>query len=64
MELSWDENKRLIILAARGLDIADAGQIFERENLTEPDLRFDYGEDRFLTFGFIKNRLCALVWTI
>jgi uncharacterized protein len=63
MNFSWDENKRLIILRERGLDFADAHQIFEGVHIDELDSRFAYGEPRYLTFGFLAGRICAVVWT-
>ena len=63
MKLSWDEAKRQRTLADRGLDFGKAQQIFDGDHLNAADTRFDYGEMRILTFGFIENRLCALVWT-
>ncbi len=63
MKLSWDENKRLTTLAVRGLDMADATQIFGERHVTFLDDRFDYGEIRYLTFGFLGTRLCVVVWT-
>ena len=63
MKLSWDEAKRQKTLADRGLDFADAKQIFDNEHLDALDTRFNYGETRILTLGFIRSRLCALVWT-
>ena len=63
MTFSWDENKRLLVLKERGLDFADAHQIFDGIHVDEPDDRFDFGEARFVTFGFLTGRICAVVWT-
>lgn len=63
MELSWDEAKRLKILSERALDLADAHQIFVGFHLDELDERFDYGEERVVTTGYLNDRLCVLVWT-
>ena len=32
-------------------------------NYTTEDLRIDYGEKRYISFGLINNRLCVVVWT-
>jgi uncharacterized protein len=63
MLLSWDEVKRQKILQDRGLDMADAIHVFNSLSATERDNRLDYGEERFVTFGFLNQRLCAVVWT-
>ena len=63
MKLSWDEAKRRITLADRGLDFAWAAEAFVGDTTTSEDLRFEYGEKRLVSFGYIKGRLCVLVWT-
>ncbi|MCW2380995.1 MULTISPECIES: BrnT family toxin [unclassified Sphingobium] len=63
MKISFDPAKRDKTLAERGLDFADAGQVFAGPTFTLPDLRQDYGEDRFQTYGLLDDRLVMLVWT-
>jgi len=63
MKLSWDEAKRRATLDERGLDFAWVAELFAGEELTSEDVRFDYGEKRFVSFGFVHRRLCAVVWT-
>ncbi|MFN0114659.1 MAG: BrnT family toxin [Paracoccaceae bacterium] len=31
--------------------------------MTRADLRRDYGEERFITVGFLDNRLVVVAWT-
>ncbi len=47
----------------RGLDFADAGKLFEGRTITIVDDRFDYGEERFVSYGRIDGVGIALVWT-
>ena len=63
MKLSWDEAKRQATLEERGLDFAFAAELFAGDELTSEYVRFDYGERRFISFGFVHARLCAVVWT-
>jgi uncharacterized protein len=65
MKLSWDEAKRKITLEARGLDFARAGELFDVSNFNYviEDMRHDYGEKRYISFGMIAERLCVVVWT-
>ena len=63
MEISFDENKRALILKERGLDFADAGQIFEGPEFTDQDFRFDYPEPRFQTYGLLDGRMIMIAWT-
>lgn len=63
MEVTFDPAKRQVTMEQRGLDFADAAQIFEGPQLTLEDDRFDYPEPRFQTYGLMNDRLVMLVWT-
>jgi len=63
MKIEFDPDKRNATLEARGLDMADVGKVFECAHMTFPDVRFDYGEDRFVSVGFLKGRMVVLAWT-
>jgi uncharacterized protein len=63
MAISFDSDKRDWTLVARGLDFADAEKVFAGLTLTLPDLRRDYGEPRFQTYGLLEERLVMVVWT-
>jgi uncharacterized DUF497 family protein len=64
MQLEFDIAKRSKTLAARGLDFARAGEIFDGVHLTGKDTRQEYQEDRFITVGHLESRLVVLVWTL
>jgi uncharacterized DUF497 family protein len=61
--VSFDPGKRAATLKHRGLDFADAGLVFAGRTVTIPDIRRDYGEDRFITAGHLSGRCAVLVWT-
>ena len=63
MGYEWDENKRVKNIAKHDLDFADAWQIFDAPMLVDFDNREDYGETRFIGFGFLKNFVVAIVFT-
>jgi uncharacterized protein len=63
MKIEFDPAKRQAIIKARGLDMADAGQVFEGSTLTVEDDRQDYGETRNITVGHLDGRMVVLVWT-
>ena len=63
MVVEFDENKRRFTLDVRGLDMARAGEVFAGATLTVADDRKDYGEDRFITIGFLDGNMVVLVWT-
>jgi uncharacterized protein len=61
--IEFDEQKRLQTLLERGLDFARAGEVLNTTSHTVEDLRRSYGEARFITLGFLDDRLTVLVWT-
>ena len=63
MEIEFDPAKRAAILQIRGLDMARAPDVFAGATLTVEDNRKDYGEPRYITIGFLSNRMVVLAWT-
>ena len=63
MKIEFDAVKRVLTLETRGLDMAQAGELFAGETLTVQDSRRDYGEPRFLTIGFLSGRMVVVAWT-
>lgn len=63
MELEWDEAKRQRTRKERGLDFADVVRFEFEHAITLPDLRRDYGEERFNSMGYLDGVLCSLCWT-
>ena len=63
VRIEFDPVKRLRTLDARGLDMAEAGRVFDGPAMTFPDMRFAYGEARFVTVGFLSGRMVVLAWT-
>ncbi|MBK9348054.1 MAG: BrnT family toxin [Burkholderiales bacterium] len=60
MNLTWDEPKRQAALADRGIDFADAQQVFARCLYEFEDIRHDYGECRMICIGFLADRLMVV----
>ena len=63
MPIAFDAAKGAATLAARGLDMARAGEVFAGATLTVEDDRRDYGEERFITIGVLDGTMVVLVWT-
>lgn len=63
MKLSYDPAKRAATLAERGLDFEDAPKLFAGPTYTAEDDRFDYGETRYITYGYVDDRAVVMVWT-
>ena len=63
MRITFDPAKRAATLAHRGLDFAEAAEVFAGAHATAPDDRRDYGEPRFITAGHLRGRFVVIVWT-
>ena len=63
MRITFDAVKRNKTFIERGLDFARAGEIFEGLTITMPDQRQEYGEARFITAGWLDERIVIVVWT-
>jgi uncharacterized DUF497 family protein len=61
--ITFDPAKRGLTLKHRGLDFARAGEVFAGRTITVLDSRFDYGETRFTTAGYLDDRMVVMVWT-
>jgi hypothetical protein len=63
MKVTFDPAKRDRTLRERGLDFADAAEVFAGSTLDGSDNRRDYGEPRVITVGFLRGRMVVVVWT-
>lgn len=63
MKIEYDEAKRRKTMQERGLDFADAAEVFAGPVLEAPDERANYGEPRYITMGLLRQRVVVLVWT-
>lgn len=63
MKITFDPTKRASTLRDRGLDFADAVEVFVGKALNIPDERRDYGEPRIITVGLLRGRMVIVVWT-
>jgi uncharacterized protein len=64
VKISFDPAKRARNLARHGLDLAEAGPVVDGlASLTQYDDRWDYGEDRWVSTGWLRGVLVVCVWT-
>lgn len=63
MRFSWHEPKRQTTLKKRGLDFAQAEQVFMGPIFTFEDDRQDYGEERWVTLGLLREKVVVIVHT-
>jgi uncharacterized DUF497 family protein len=64
MVITFDPVKRAKNLYDRQLDFLDAEIVLSGPVFTIEDNRFDYGEQRFQTVGFLAGRMVMVVWTL
>jgi uncharacterized DUF497 family protein len=63
MKITFDPAKRDATLAERGLEFADAAQVFAGMTLEVEDTRRDYGEKRIICYGYLSGRLVVVGYT-
>ncbi len=63
MKIAWDEAKRRANLRKHGLDFADAEDVFAGITYTIEDRRFEYGEQRFVTLGMLRDAVIVIAHT-
>jgi hypothetical protein len=59
----WDETKRAANMAVHGIDFTAAYRFEWDTARIDPDMRRDYGEQRFVALGRIGLRVHVLVFT-
>ncbi len=47
-----------------GVSFDDIDKFDWDTSITKEDTRYEYGEDRFISYGFVDSRLYVLVWTL
>jgi uncharacterized DUF497 family protein len=64
VKVTFAPAKRLVTLQERGIDFAtDAEKVFAGDTATMVDKRFDYGEVREVTVGWLNGHTVIMVWT-
>lgn len=63
MGMEYDPKKSVRNFEQRGFGFDLVHQFDWTTSVSFPDSRFDYGEERVIEIGFIRNRLHVLVWT-
>ena len=63
MRLGWNEAKRTKTPQERGLDFVRGAEIFAGLHVTRATHGGKSGEIRFVTAGFLDDRLVVMVWT-
>ena len=62
MKIEFDPEKNARNIEWRGISFEEAARFEWESALIVPDTRRDYGEPRYRAFGFIENRVHALIF--
>ena len=63
MKFEWDEQKRRRNIQNHRIDFVDVPSVFDGPMVVWLDTRYDYGEERWIGIGFLKNGLIVIVYT-
>ena len=64
MKITFNPAKPETTLRERGIDFAvDAEKVFAARTITYPARETDYGESRFITVGWLRERMTLVIWT-
>jgi hypothetical protein len=63
-EISFDPNKDALNRAKHGVSLDLGERVLAGAVTTRIDDRQAYGEDRFVTFGYVDRRLHVVVYTV
>ena len=63
MKFEWDEYKNRANIRKHGLDFVEAPEVFKGPMKARVDTRAEYGEDRWIGIGLLKNRVVAIAFS-
>jgi uncharacterized DUF497 family protein len=63
VSFEWEARKRRSNLSKHGIDFLDCEAVFAGPTVTMSDDRADYGEQRFITFGLLGDRVVVVAHT-
>jgi len=62
MKFEWDDRKNDENIRKHGVDFNDVVEMFSHPMLTQLDTRCDYGEDRWIGIGLLRNIVAVTVY--
>lgn len=63
MRFEWDERKNLLNIRNHKIDFRDIPQVFQGPVLIDLDDRQDYGEERWIGIGMLRDIPVVIVFT-
>ena len=62
MRFQWDETKNELNIQQHGIDFHDVIDMFSHPMLIALDTREDYGEDRWIGIGLLRELIAVVVY--
>ena len=62
MKIEWDEEKNRANIRRHRIDFADVHPVFDGPMFVTLDTRRDYGEDRQIGIGFLRDAVVVVVF--
>ena len=62
MRFEWDEGKNHANIRKRRIDFADVPSMFDGPMVVRLDARRDYGEDRMMGIGWLRESIAVVVF--
>ena len=59
----WDHHKNRANIRRHGIDFESVAEMFRYPMLVMPDKRTDYGEERMISLGWIREHVGVVVYT-
>lgn len=63
MNFEWDDQKNLENIRRHGIDFRDVPSLFQYYMVIDLDERSDYGEERWLGIGMLRNSVAVVIFT-
>lgn len=63
VRFEWNDDKRLANLKRHGIDFRDVYRVFDFDRFLLEDDRYDYGEQRWISFGLLFGEVVAVTHT-
>jgi uncharacterized DUF497 family protein len=64
MRFVWDQRKNRQNIRKHGIDFHDVGEMFSHPMLVHLDVRQDYGEDRWIGVGLLRDVVAVVVYVV
>ena len=63
MSITYDERKNKENIDKHGVSFDYVAEFNWESAITVEDTRYDYGENRYISYGLVGDRVYVLVWT-